>query len=63
MSAVSVRFMLFAALTALMLNRSAFGEQFATPLPASQAIVQDDPKQFTLTGDGRSKASSSPIAR
>jgi GH35 family endo-1,4-beta-xylanase len=47
-------FTLVAAMIALALGRCALGAQTAPP--ASQVIVQDDPAQFTLTGDGRGKA-------
>ena len=52
----SRRFTLVAALAALMLGRFAFGEETAPVLPASQVIVQDNPEQFTLSGEGRSQA-------
>jgi endo-1,4-beta-xylanase len=51
---VSLRFTFVAVLTAVMLSGSVFAEQIAPP--ASQVLISGDPKQFTLTGAGRSKA-------
>src|SRR5213592_1312426 len=58
----SLRFTLVVAIAALTFSRFAFGEQASPSLPTSQTIVADDPDQFALTGEGRSKADASIVA-
>ncbi len=58
----SLRVTFIAALAVSVFSHSAIGEQIAPPLPASQVLVSDDPKQFTLTGNGISKADANIVS-